>query len=509
MKIFRCDQIKEIDSFTISNEPIASADLMERAASQLFNWLAARFDRTMRAVVFAGPGNNGGDGLALARLLHNNRYETEVHYIRFSGSESPDWHHNLSRLKNETDIQINIIDDADKFPVITDNDIVIDTIFGSGLTRPAEGLAAEVIRIINQTNATVISVDIPSGLFGEDNSTNLKDNIVEADYTLSFQFPKLSFLFAENQIYTGDWQVLPIGLSPEAVKRTRTPYLLVERRDVLPLLKKRNRFDHKGTFGHGFLIAGSRGRIGAAVLGTRAALRTGIGLITCQVPSCGYQVLQTAIPEAMIIPDNNEEAISEVMQTGLDDAVGLGPCLGTDPVTQAAVHKMLRESDRPLVIDADGLNILGLNKEWLKILPPGTILTPHPKEFERVAGTMQNSFLRLKRQSEFSLEYGCIVILKGAHTTVTTPDGKVFFNSTGNPGMATAGSGDVLTGIILSLLAQGYGPENASVTGVFLHGMAGDIAAIDKGFESLIASDITDHIGHAFRRIRSDEEENK
>jgi len=307
MKIFQSDQIKEIDSFTISNESIASSDLMERAALQLFKWLTARFGRTMRVVVFAGPGNNGGDGLALARLLHNYRYETEVHYVKISSGESPDWNHNFSRLKAETTVRFSIIDDVDKFPVILESDIVIDALFGSGLTRPAEGLVAEVIRKINRSQATVISVDMPSGLFGEDNSKNIMDSIIEADYTLCFQFPKLSFLFAENQIYTGDWHVLPIGLSPEAIVNTGSPFRLTERRDVSPLLKERKKHDHKGVFGHGLLIAGSRGRMGAAILGARAALRAGIGLVTCQVPSCGCSVLQTAIPEAMVIPDNSNE----------------------------------------------------------------------------------------------------------------------------------------------------------------------------------------------------------
>ena len=505
MKIFRSDQIKEIDSYTINNESIASSDLMERAALQLFKWLAARFDRTMRVVVFAGPGNNGGDGIALARLLHNYRYDTEVHYVKISSGESPDWNHNFSRLKAETTVRFSIIDDLDKFPVILESDIVIDALFGSGLTRPAEGVVAEVIRKINRSAATVISVDMPSGLFGEDNSKNIMDSIIEADYTLSFQFPKLSFLFAENQIYTGDWHVLTIGLSPEAIVNTGSPFRLTERRDVSPLLKERKKHDHKGVFGHGLLIAGSRGRMGAAILGARAALRAGIGLVTCQVPSCGCSVLQAAIPEAMVIPDNSNEIISEIIDVNHFDAVGLGPGLGTGPATQSAVHKLLQGCKVPLVIDADGLNILGMNKEWLKILPGQTILTPHPKEFERVAGTTENSYLRLLRQIEFSREFQCIVVLKGAFTSIALPDGNVFFNSTGNPGMATAGSGDLLTGILLSLLAQGYTPEEAAVAGVFLHGMAGDLAAVDKGYESLIASDIIDHLGYAFRNIRSGE----
>ncbi|HSL86106.1 MAG TPA: NAD(P)H-hydrate epimerase [Bacteroidales bacterium] len=267
MKIFRCDQIREIDSFTISNEPIASADLMERAALQLFSWLAARFERTVRFIIFAGPGNNGGDGLALARLLFSNRYHCEVHYVKFSEHESDDWKHNRERLLKETDVKFNILDEADKFPLIDANDVIIDALLGSGLTRPAEGLAAEIIRHINHTSTVVVSVDIPSGLPGEANSGKTNDKIIKADYTLSFQFPKLSFMFPENAVYTGEWIILPIGLSPEAVRNISSPWELTVKEGVLPLLKRRNRFDHKGIYGHGLLMAGSRGKMGAAVLG--------------------------------------------------------------------------------------------------------------------------------------------------------------------------------------------------------------------------------------------------
>src|SRR5450759_1928822 len=477
MKIFRCEQIKEIDEYTIKIEPIASIDLMERAAGQLFKWITDRFGRSEHIVVFAGPGNNGGDGLALARLLAANRYDTEIHYIRFTEKTSMDWEINRRRLETETSVPLNYLTSSDQFPVISSGDIVIDAIFGSGLTRPVEGLPGEVIKLINRIDATIISIDIPSGLFGEDNSKNFSDCIVKADYTLSLHFPKLSFMFAENAPYAGEWVVLPIGLNNNAIRNIISPYTLIGNSDVAPLLKKRNQFDHKGNFGHGLLVSGSSGKMGAAVLGAGAALRTGIGLITCHIPSCGSLIIQSALPEAMVKADKSEEYISDIGNTDSYSAVGVGPGLGTEPESQKALHNLLSECKKPLVIDADALNILSLNKKWLSLLPAGTVLTPHPKEFERLAGKTDNGFARLKRQIEFSKEYNCIVFLKGAHTSVTTPEGKVLFNSTGNPGMATAGSGDVLTGIILSLLSQGYTSENAAVLGVYLHGMAGDIAA--------------------------------
>jgi NAD(P)H-hydrate epimerase len=502
MKFFRSDQIKQIDEFTINEEPVASIDLMERAAGQLLRWYLSRFERSGRIFIFVGPGNNGGDGLALARLLESNRYETEVYYVEFTENTSDDWKKNLARLKSETKVPVKYLKKPDQFPVISSGDVIIDAIFGSGLTRQAQGLAGDVIKYINRTGATVISVDIPSGMFGEDNSKNDYDTIISADYTLSFHFPKLAFMFPENSRNIGEWVVLPIGLSVNAIRNIISPYIFLEKGDVAPLLKKRNKFDHKGIFGHGLLISGSSGKMGAAVLGAGASLRTGIGLITCHIPSDGVTIVQTCLPEAMVEPDRNERHFSEIGKTEAFSAVGIGPGIGTDPETQMALYKLLTECKKPMVIDADGLNILSLNKTWLSLVPAGTILTPHPKEFERLAGKSGNSFYRLQSQIELSRECKCIIVLKGAHTSVTTPDGNIFFNSTGNPGMATAGSGDVLTGILLSLLAQGYTSENAAILGVYLHGLAGDLAAEESSLEAIIASDIIKCLGKAFNMIK-------
>jgi NAD(P)H-hydrate epimerase len=310
-------------------------------------------------------------------------------------------------------------------------------------------------------------------------------------------------MFPENARFTGEWHILTIGLSSNAIRNTSTPYSFLENDYVYSLLKKRETFDHKGKYGHGLLIAGSYGKLGASVLGTRAALRTGIGLITCHVPGCGYQVVQSSVPEAMVRVDKNETHTSDIENTDTFDAVGIGPGIGTDPVTQNAFHAFLNSNQKPVVIDADGINILGLNKHWLSELHGGTILTPHIREFERITEKADNSYKRLEKQAEFASRYKCVVVLKGAHTSIATPQGNIYFNSTGNPGMATAGSGDALTGIILSLLAQGYSPENASVIGVYLHGLAGDIAAAKSGYESIIASDIIDNIGNAFLRMKN------
>lgn len=502
MKIVSCEQIKELDSYTIMHDHITSIDLMERASGQLFNWITAKFGISKRFVIFAGTGNNGGDGLALARLLGNNGYRADVQFINVSDKTSSDCGLNLERLKNVTNVTISHLKDISQFSVTGIDDIVIDAIFGSGLTRPVTGLQAEVIQMINKTDSLVISIDLPSGLFGEDNSNNSNENIIKADYTLTFQFPKLSFMFSENARFAGEWIVLPIGLKEDAIKNTVSPYNYLINSDVLPLLKERSRFDHKGTYGHGLLIAGSKGKMGAAVLGAKAALRSGIGLITCHIPSLGNLIMQSAVSEAMVFTDKSENIISEIGSVEIFSAVAIGPGIGTDKETQLALESILAKCSKPLVLDADALNILSLNKKLLESLPPQTILTPHPKEFERLFGKTNDSYERLQKQIASSKKYKCIIVCKGANTTISTPSGDVFFNSTGNPGMATGGSGDVLTGIILSLLSQGYKPADAAITGVYLHGLAGDIAASESSYESIIASDIINCIGKAFNEIR-------
>ncbi len=503
MKLFRCDQIRNIDEYTVANEPVSSAALMERAAQQLFFRIREKYDKSSRFVIFAGPGNNGGDGLALARMLSAGGYDVAVYSVDLPGKKSNDRELNRLRLENETSLKLIYIRESNPLPLLLPGEIVIDAIFGSGLTRAAEGFLSEIISFINKSGCEIISVDIPSGLFGEDNSKNLDGTIIEADFTLSFQFPKISFMFAENLKYSGEYAVLPIGLHEDAIRNTKSRYSFLEKKDIKPILRVRLRIDHKGVFGHGLLIAGSYGKIGASVMAAGAALRSGIGLLTCNIPACGYQIVQTSVPEAMVITDAVTNFISSAIDTELYSSVGVGPGLGIDPKTQKALFDLLNSCKKPMVIDADALNILSIHKEWLSLIPAGSILTPHPKEFERIAGSSSNGFERIEMQLKFSLDHNCIVILKGSNSSISTPGGQLFFNSTGNPGMATGGSGDVLTGIILSLLAQGYSSEEAAIAGVFLHGMAGDIAVGKNSFESLLASDIINNIGNAFNEVRS------
>ena len=506
MKIFRSEQIREIDSYTIKNEPIASIDLMERAAIVLQDWIVNKFPEKKPVIIFAGPGNNGGDGLALARLLHGQGYPVTVYIAKISAKFSPDFSVNLDRLKEIKAIPVHVIEKSEDFPVIPKKSLIVDALLGSGLTRPLEGLAADIVWKINQKDRSckVIAVDIPSGLFGEDNAQNYPNYIVKAKYTLSFQFPKLAFFFGENEPYVGTWEVLPIGLHPEAIKYEATSYFYFTCDCIKRLPKKRKKFSHKGTYGHALLISGCYGRMGAAVLASKACLRSGAGLLTTHVPRFGYPIIQTALPEAMVSIDQSDILFTEVPDLSAYSAVGIGPGIGTKCNSHRAMKALIQQVTVPMVIDADGINLLATEPELLEKLPENTILTPHPKEFERIAGETGDHYARMQKQLELSRKYNIIIVLKGAHTAISVPNGNMYFNTTGNPGMATAGSGDVLTGIILSLLAQNYTPEDAAKLGVYLHGKAGDLAKEKFGEEAMIASDISEHIGAAFLKIRAE-----
>ncbi len=362
-------------------------------------------------------------------------------------------------------------------------------------------MTADLIAYLNQSKAIRVAIDIPSGLFADQPSA--LGFIFKADYTLTFQFPKLAFLFPENDPYVGRFEVLDIGLHPRYCEEVETPNLLTTKVMVKPILHNRTKYSHKGTYGHALLIAGSEGKTGAALLGAKACLRTGVGLLSVHLPKVAQLPLQTAIPEAMIDGDASDTCFTMFQHLDAFTAVGVGPGLGKADDTVRALKRLIQEVQVPLIMDADALNILSDNPTWLPFLPAKTILTPHPKEFERLIGKTSTSFERLEKQRELSVKNNLIVVLKGAHTSITFPNGTCFFNTTGNPGMATAGSGDVLTGIILSLLAQRYSPEEAAVLGVYLHGLAGDLAAEEIGQEALIASDITEHLGKAYSALRA------
>ncbi|MHA7110538.1 NAD(P)H-hydrate dehydratase [Sunxiuqinia elliptica] len=502
MKIFSTQQIAVIDQFTIEHEPITDLDLMERASLQMTNWVVQNISNEKKLMFFAGPGNNGGDALAVARLLADLDYQCEVFILDFGKGLKGAPAQNLIRLKEQRKVLIQMIASEDDLPVIEKEHVVLDGLFGSGLNRKLEGLPANIVQGINASGSKVVAIDIPSGLKGEDNSTNDRSRIVKAEHTLTLQFPKLSFFFPEHEALLGKVEVLPIGLHPKAIEETETSYCLLERELLTQKLIRRSKFSHKGTFGHALLIAGSYGKIGASVLAANACLRSGVGLLTAHLPHSGYPIMQTALPEAMCSIDPSDLMFTEFPSLDQFSAIGIGPALGLKPNSRRALKQLLEAKPGKIVLDADALNILSMHPEWLKLLPVGAILTPHPKEFERLVGESSNSYTRLQKQRDFAREYQVYVVLKGAHTSIATPDGKVYFNNTGNPGMATAGSGDVLTGIILGLLAQAYEPLDAALLGVWIHGVAGDLAAERSGYHALIASDVIQSLGKAFLSLR-------
>ena len=497
MKILPVEKIREADAFTIENEPIESIDLMERAASKVYEWFMQRCKtKEVYVKIFCGIGNNGGDGLALARMLYFSGITPQIFIVRYSDKMSADCEINFVRLKEETEVPMYDIFSDDDFPQIYDNDIIIDAIFGSGLNRPIEGFTAELINYLNKSNAIKIAIDIPSGLFAANQqlTANRQPPIAKVDYTLTFQFPKLAFMFPEYDSFVGKWEILDINLHKDFIDKVETLNFFTTEDVVKPILRRRPKFSHKGTYGHALLVAGSSGKTGAALLAAESCMRTGVGLLTAHLPKEALLSMQVYLPEAMIDADKSNTHCTEINDILTYTAIGVGPGIGKNEETVILLKKIIQEATQPLVLDADALNILADNPTWLSFLPDNTILTPHPKEFERLFGRTNNSYERLELQRKMSVVHNIIIVQKGAHTAITFPNGTCFFNSTGNPGMATAGSGDVLTGMILSLLAQRYAPQEAALLGVYLHGKAGDIAAEKIGVESIIARDIIRNI---------------
>jgi hydroxyethylthiazole kinase-like uncharacterized protein yjeF len=496
MKLFTADQIYAADKSTIGKQQITSDALMERAAVEVFNWLHTRLQGAQVKIhLFCGIGNNGGDGIAVARLLAEHGYTITVYVVNYSKTRSKDFLINLERLKGYK-IWPEFLDATSDLPIIQKDGIIVDAIFGIGLNRSPADWIVNLIDHLNNSHAFVVSVDIPSGLFTGKVPENTK-GIVKANHVLSFQVPKLVFFLPETGIYINQWDILDIGLDSEYLQATETVYELIGKNEVLALYKPRERFSHKGTYGHSLIIGGSYGKIGAVMLSAKACLHAGSGLVTAYVPKCGYVPLQSALPEIMVITDEGEHNLSNIAFDLKPTVIGLGIGLGTDSVTCGALANFLEKNKVSLVLDADGLNMLSKNKKLLNKLPKKSVLTPHPKELERLIGTWEDDFDKLSKVMAFSKQYDCIVVIKGAHT-ITVYEGKGYVNSTGNPGMATAGSGDVLTGIITGLIAQGYDALAAAIFGVYLHGRSGDIAVEDTGYQTLTASTLITTLGKAF-----------
>ncbi len=501
MKIFTSVQIHELDKYTIENEPIKSIELMERAAKTLTQAITEDWSSTARFIVFAGPGNNGGDALAVARLLLDRNYDVTAYLFNIYGHLSEDCATNKKRLIEKRSKALVEVTQEFEPPQLEADTLVIDGLFGSGLNKPLAGGFASLVKYINASPSKVVSIDMPSGLMTEDNTYNVRANIIRADQTLTLQHQKLSFLFPENQVFIGQLKVLDIRLSKEGTDKIDANYTLLEESDIRQRLLPRDPFAHKGKMGNALIIAGSYGMGGASVLATKACLRVGAGRVTTHTPKRNYLIMQIGVPEAVLQFDREETTFSEAVDTEDFNAVGIGPGLGTSEQTAIAIIAQLRRTQCPLVADADAINILANHRAWLQQLPKGIILTPHPKEFDRLEGASSDSFERLMKARDLAERLQAYVLLKGHHTSLCLPDGHIVFNTTGNAGMATAGSGDVLTGIITGLLARGYKQEDACIVGMYLHGLAGDIAARDLGQESVIASDLIQYLPYAFKRV--------
>ena len=503
MKIFTAAQIHELDNYTITHEPIKSIDLMERAAKTITRAIMDEWTDRTPMVIFAGPGNNGGDALAVARLLAEENYKVSVYLFNIHNKLSDDCAANKQRLIDSkrvghfTEVTLNFDP-----PELTEDMVVIDGLFGSGLNKPLIGGFASLVKYINQCPAKVVSIDIPSGLMCEDNTYNIHSNIIRADLTLTLQQKKLSMMMADCQKYIGRLRVLDIRLSKEYIDKTEANCRILEEQDVRRLLMPRDDFAHKGAMGNALIIAGSYGMAGAAVLATRACLRSGVGKVTVHTPRRNYLVMQTAVPEAVMQMDHEETYFSESVDSTDFDALGIGPGLGLVENTAIALIGQIRRTSCPIVADADALNILANHQAWMQQLPSGIIMTPHPKGFDRMAGsTSNNDYERLIRAQQMAEHIKGYIILKGHHSALCMPDGHIVFNATGNSGMATAGSGDVLTGILTALLARGYDKGTACQLGMYLHGLAGDLAAKEVGKESLVASDIIQFLPKAFLKL--------
>lgn len=499
IKVLTSEQIRLADQATITNEPITSINLMERAAAACSRFMLDQTPAGLPFIIVCGQGNNGGDGLAIARQLWQRGKDITVWITENTGQPSADFTTNLERLKKETKADIRTQQEHSP-PRFTSGSIIIDAIFGSGLNRKPEGRAEEMIQAINQSGCLVISIDIPSGLFA-DQFTSQDAPIVRASTTLVFQLPRPVFLYAEYEPFIGRFEVLDIGLDRDFIASAPAYGFIPIDTTIRALLPYRPQFGHKGTFGHALLLAGSRGKTGAAILAAKAALRSGTAMVTVRAPECSLIPLQTSVPEAMVMTDPGKDHLEEPVHPGKFTGIAIGPGIGLEKETGNVLKRLIQDVDSPLVIDADAINLLADNTTWLNFLPAGSILTPHPGEFARLAGKTESPFDRTQLQIEFAKRYNCFLILKGRFTAIACPDGQLFFNPTGNNGMAKAGSGDILTGLLGGLLAQGLSPMKATLLGVYLHGLAGDLCKEDHSAFGMQSGDLIEYLPAAFRTL--------
>ena len=503
MKIFTTKEIKAIDARTVELEGLSHIDLMERAAMSVAYEIMSRWRPDRRFIVFAGPGNNGGDALAVARLLKSQGYNrVEVFFFNVPSSRLSE----CCRINRDRFVALENVDYTEVVggefdpPALDYGNVVIDGLFGSGLMEPLKGGFTSLVQYINESKAYVVSIDTPSGLLGEWNMGDRR-NIVRANLTFAFQFKRLSFFFAENAEFVGECKVLDIALSQDAMRTTRSNFYLVEDYEVKNVLRRRPLHCNKYDFGNMLLVAGSYGMFGAAVLAARAAMRSGVGLMTVHGACSGHDILQISVPEAKYESDHDDWITTDITLKHNYQSVAVGPGIGTDDKTCDALEIFLKNYLKPCVLDADALNCIAKRPNLLDCIVPKTVITPHAEEFDRIFGKHHSEEERLRRAIEVAKKYQLVIVLKAHFTMTVNVDGRVYINANGNPGMATAGSGDILTGIIGALLAQGYDSRTSAVLGVFIHGAAGDMAAVAHGSYGMVAGDIVENIGQVIRNL--------
>ncbi len=503
MKLFTTEEIRAIDRRTIEQEGVPSLELIERVAEGVADEISSRWRSNKPTMVFAGPGNNGADALGAARLLFERGFRPEVFLFNIGGDKlSTDCAASRDRMLAEVpDIIFHEVKDRFSMPKITTNHLVIDGLFGSGLREELQGGFKSLVQYINDENATVVSIDLPSGMFGDWNPQIVNRNTIHATLTLAIQFPRISFFIPDNAELIGEWKIIDIGLSEKAIATSPANFCLVEQRDVHRRLRHRKEFASKADFGSGILYAGSYGMVGEALLAARGALRAGVGKLTVNSPKCGYQIMQSSVPEALFRHNRGEINIIDIHPERDFSAIAVGPGIGTNELTVKAVEDFLASINQPVILDADALNCIAIKPSILNTIPVLSILTPHAGEFDRLFGPQPSAEARLRKAIEMAKYYNILIILKGRYTAIVRPDGKVYFNSSGCPAMATAGSGDVLTGVLLSMLAQGYPAELASLIAVYVHGLAGEMAAAEQGEYGVTAGDIASYIGKAISEI--------
>lgn len=502
MKIFNNNTLKAIDRATIENDGVSSMELIERAAEAISVEIMARWRTNKRIMIFAGNGNNGADALAVARMLIEQGYNPVIYLFNVGGNKlSAECRQCRDKLLELGDVNFTEVIENFSLPALDAEYLVIDGLFGSGLNKPISGGFITLVRYINESQATIVSIDVPSGLQGDWNPMPIHRDIIHANLTLAVQFPRLSFFFKDNTELVGEWKLLDIGLNAEAIKSSPSDYYLVERADIRQSIRRRDTFASKADCGSAMIVAGSYGMMGAAVLSAKAAIRSGVGKVTLHSPRCGYNIIQSSVPEALYEADKQDIVSTDFVPHHNFDAVAVGPGMGVSEVTIKALEEFLKKSDRPVILDADALNCIANRPALLNYIPADSILTPHAVEFDRIFGTHTSDEVRLQKAIDKAKRYGIIIVLKGRYTATVRRDGKIYFNSSGNASMATAGSGDVLTGLMAGFLAQGYAPEIASLIAVYVHGVAGELASEEHGIYGVTAGDIADNVGKAIKQI--------